>query len=113
MGRVLSFIDLDATPFEIAMAFEQGPLVSTTGVEAAAIETTLDSADEEALEAGIVSVFADLRAEATVVVADNDDDIDGGNYYDGFDDEDDTVGIEPTFVLLAELNRIWAQPHAA
>ena len=49
------------------------------------VETSLDLADEEALETGIASVFDTLRAEAE----------------------------EPTYALLAELNRIWSQPLAA
>jgi hypothetical protein len=53
--------------------------------EVAAVATSLDEADEEALELGIASVFDELRAEFE----------------------------EPTFALLAELNRIWAQPLAA
>ena len=48
-----------------------------------AVETDLGEEDEEALEIGIASVFDTLRSE------------------------------EPTFALLAELNRLWAQPLAA
>ena len=49
------------------------------------VTTPLDDADEEALALGIASVFDELRAEAE----------------------------EPTVALLAELNRIWAEPLAA
>ena len=49
------------------------------------VTTPLDDADEEALALGIASVFDELRAEAE----------------------------EPTLALLAELNRLWAQPLAA
>jgi hypothetical protein len=49
------------------------------------VSTPLDQADEDALALGIASVFDELRAEAE----------------------------EPTLALLAELNRIWAQPLAA
>ena len=51
------------------------------------VSTPLDDEDEAALADGIASVFDALRAEA--------------------EDED------PTFVLLAELNRLWAEPLAA
>lgn len=47
------------------------------------VETSLDAAEEEALEIGIASVFDTLRSE------------------------------EPTFALLDELNRLWSQPLAA
>jgi hypothetical protein len=47
------------------------------------IETSLDADEEAALESGIASIFDELRAE------------------------------EPTFVLLNELNRLWAEPLAA
>ena len=49
------------------------------------VSTPLDQADEDALALGIASVFDELRAEAE----------------------------EPTLALLAELNRIWAEPLAA
>jgi hypothetical protein len=52
-----------------------------------AITTSLDLADEEALEQGIASVFDTLLAEAHEV--------------------------EPTYALLAELDRLWSQPLAA
>jgi hypothetical protein len=67
---------------------------------AVAVETPLAAEDEEALEAGIASMFeALLHSDAAADDAANDD---------GDDD-----GIEPTVALLAELNRIWAQPLAA
>lgn len=49
------------------------------------VTTSLDDADEEALALGIASIFDELRAEAE----------------------------EPTLALLAELNRLWAEPLAA
>lgn len=51
------------------------------------VKTPLDEADEEALELGIASIFDELLAEA----------------HDG----------DPTYMLLAELNRMWAEPLAA
>lgn len=51
------------------------------------VETSLDFEDEAALEEGIASIFDTLLAEAHEV--------------------------EPTYALLAELNRMWAQPLAA
>jgi hypothetical protein len=65
--------------------------VATTDAEAIA----LAEEDAEALEMGIASVFDSLRAEAE---ADDPADFDGP--------------VEPTFALLAELNRMWAQPQA-
>jgi hypothetical protein len=60
----------------------------------AAIVTPLAAEDEEALEAGIASMFEDLR----LADVEPDEDADEGG---------------PTFALLAELNRLWAQPLAA
>ena len=51
------------------------------------VSTPLDEADEVALADGIASVFDALRAEVEEV--------------------------DPTFALLAELNRLWAEPLAA
>jgi hypothetical protein len=51
------------------------------------VTTSLDEADEQALARGIATVFDTLLAEAHEV--------------------------EPTYALLAELNRIWAEPLAA
>ena len=62
---------------------------------AEAIETPLAAADEAALEAGIASLFETLMQE------------------DAAEEADDEDGIEPTIALLAELNRLWAQPLAA
>lgn len=64
------------------------------------IETPLAAEDEEALEAGIASMFETLLQSDAAA---NDDAANDG--------EDDVS--EPTLVLLAELNRIWAQPLAA
>jgi hypothetical protein len=60
-----------------------------------AVDTPLAAADEEALEAGIASMFESLLLSDAVYVEAADED------------------IEPTFALLDELNRIWAQPLAA
>lgn len=51
------------------------------------VATSLEAADEEALAEGIATVFDSLLAEAHE--------------------------SEPTYALLAELNRIWAEPLAA
>lgn len=53
------------------------------------VATPLGEADEEALELGIASVFESLIADAGETEA------------------------EPTLALLAELNRLWAEPLAA
>lgn len=63
--------------------------------ESVAVETPLAAADEEALEAGIASMFESLMQSDAVYV------------------EEAEEEIEPTFALLDELNRIWAQPLAA
>lgn len=58
------------------------------------VSTPLEEADEEALAQGIASVFESLRSDP------EGDEVEG--------DEGD-----PTFALLAELNRLWAEPLAA
>ena len=63
--------------------------------ETIVVETPLAAADEEALEAGIASMFESLLQSDAVYVAEAEEE------------------IEPTFALLNELNRIWAQPLAA
>lgn len=65
------------------------------------VATELNSADEAALEAGIASVFdALLTSDA------------GQGEADGKGRAEE-IGVEPTFVLLAQLNRLWAQPLSA
>jgi hypothetical protein len=73
-------------PYELHVEARYDAYDDVLEADEAAIETSLDVADEEALEDGIASVFGTLRAEAE----------------DG-----------PTYALLAELNRIWAEPLAA
>lgn len=51
------------------------------------VTTSLQDADEAALELGIASVFDTLLAEAH--------------------------DVDPTYALLAELNRLWVEPLAA
>jgi hypothetical protein len=105
---------------EVGAAFDFGAQEGATIVaidelevlDLEAIETTLTDAEEAALEAGIASVFDTILAEGFAApVAGNDDhllaDDDAGEPADGEGDAD------PTIALLAELNRIWAQPLAA
>jgi hypothetical protein len=56
--------------------------------------TPLADEDAEALEQGIVSMFETLREEIEAA-------------------DDNSAEVEPTVALLAELNRLWAQPLAA
>ena len=58
--------------------------------DCAAVSTPLGEAEEEALELGIATVFESLMAES-------------GDAGEG----------DPTFALLAELNRLWSAPLAA
>jgi hypothetical protein len=73
-------------------------------IELEAIETPLADADEAALEAGIASVFDTILAEGFDAPAND------LGPQDGAGSEDDS---DATFTLLAELNRLWAQPLAA
>ena len=70
-------------PYELHVEAIYDEYVDVLPAGDAVIETALDTADEEALEMGIASVFGTLREE------------------------------EPTYALLAELNRLWAEPLAA
>ena len=109
----------DSEAIEVGAAFEAEPYDGAGGVavdeleaiDLEGIETTLADADEAALEAGIASVFDTILAEGfETPLAENDDD------FATEDDADRTVGGEDsdtTFALLAELNRLWAQPLAA
>lgn len=65
--------------------------------EVAVVETPLAAADEEALEAGIASMFESLLLSDAVYI----------------EPAEEPMSVEPTFALLDELNRIWAQPLAA
>jgi hypothetical protein len=67
----------------------------TISDEAPVVTTPLADEDAEALEQGIVLMFETLREEIES------------------SDDDSTDDVEPTLALLAELNRIWAQPLAA
>jgi hypothetical protein len=62
--------------------------------DAARADVLLGEADATALEEGIASIFGTLLAEA--------DDGDDANL-------EDAPGADMTFVLLDELNRLWAQ----
>jgi hypothetical protein len=73
-------------------------------IELETIETPLADADEAALEAGIASVFDTILAEGFDAPAND------LGPQDDTESEDDS---DATFALLAELNRIWAQPLAA
>ncbi len=64
------------------------------------VSTPLGEEDEEALAQGIASVFESLIAEAGE---------DEGTEANGEAANDD----DPTVALLAELNRLWAEPLAA
>jgi hypothetical protein len=109
----------EAEAVEVGAAFEAEPYdgagsVAVDELEAidlGDIETTLADADEEALEAGIASVFDTILAEGfETPLAENDDD------FAATDDADDDItaeGTDPTYALLAELDRLWAQPLAA
>jgi hypothetical protein len=110
--------EMDAV--EVGAAFETEPYDGASAVavdefEAVGlegIETTLDDADEAALEAGIASVFDAILAEGfEMPVAENDDD--AASEDDADENIADAEGADPTFALLAELNRLWAQPLAA
>ncbi|HHY50991.1 MAG TPA: hypothetical protein GYA10_14745 [Alphaproteobacteria bacterium] len=94
-----------------AMNEGQGSIaIEAIGYDASAIETTLNAEDAAALEQGIASVFDRLRAEAGGLEADN---AAGGEAATPERDTHDTIGVEPTFALLAELNRLWARAEAA
>lgn len=62
-------------------------------VDDALVVTALADEDAVALEQGIADVFDTLRAE----VEEHDEDADE---------------VEPTYALLAELNRLWVQPQS-
>jgi hypothetical protein len=70
-------------PYELHVEAIYDEYVDVLPVSDPVVETPLDTADEEALELGIASVFGSIREE------------------------------EPTYALLSELNRLWAQPLAA
>ena len=106
----------DSEAIEVEAAFEAEPYDGKGGVpvdeleaiDLEGIETTLADADEAALEAGIASVFDTILAEGfETPFAENDDD------GDAEDDDFSAAGADPMFALLAELDRIWAQPLAA
>jgi hypothetical protein len=104
---------------EVGAAFEAEPYDGAGGVavdeleaiDLQGIETTLADADEAALEAGIASIFDTILAEGfETPLAENDDD------FAAEDDADEDLpadGADPMFALLAELDRLWAQPLAA
>ena len=71
--------------------------VTTLPADVVAIETQLAAADEEALEAGIASMFESLLHSDAIYV----------------EVPREAVPVEPTVALLDELNRLWAQPLAA
>jgi hypothetical protein len=79
-------------------------------IEIGAIETPLADADEAALEAGIASVFDTILAEGFDAPANDLRPQEGAAQNDDAESEDDS---DATFALLAELNRLWAQPLAA
>jgi hypothetical protein len=126
MGSESEFLDTEEG-IEVGAAFETEPYEGLSIVEAEEIETTLADADEVALEEGIASVFDTILAEGfdePVAEADpeeepayaGDPDYDDDAVYG--DDESEFVEDEAsegdvTFVLLAELNRLWAQPLTA
>jgi hypothetical protein len=91
-----TFADTEAQ-WAVEAAFDDGALETPEPAEAdeAIAATALAEEDAEALELGIASVFDTLRAEV------ESDDV------DDFDEP-----VEPTYALLNELNRLWAQPQA-
>ncbi len=110
----------ETEPVEVGAAFEaeayDGPsAVAIDELEAIGlegVETTLADDDEAALEAGIASVFDAILAEGfEMPIAENDDD--AASEDDADENIADAEGADPTFALLAELNRLWAQPLAA
>ena len=61
-----------------------------------------DDALAECLEVGIAGIFFELRA-----------DLETGANDDADDGPGEPLELEPADLLLAELNRLWAQPLAA
>jgi hypothetical protein len=105
-------------PTAVEAAFEPEPYEGLSivavddlqAIELSAIETPLADADEAALEAGIASVFDTILAEGFDAPANDLGPHDDAASEDDAESEDDS---DATFALLAELNRIWAQPLAA
>lgn len=124
MGNEAEFFATDGAPFAVEAAFEHEPYdghaTVAADVEAARpvgeVETSLADEDEAALEAGIASVFDSILAgtgDEYTGAADGLDE-DGDDAFDVLPAEFGEDGtLEPTLALLAELNRIWAQPLAA
>jgi hypothetical protein len=124
MGSEAEFLDTEVDGIEVGAAFEVEPYEGLSIVEAEEVETTLADEDEVALEEGIASVFDTILAEGfeePMAESDpdqepayaGDPDYDDGPAYDDDAeyDEDEAMGdSDVTFVLLAELNRLWAQP---
>jgi hypothetical protein len=81
-------LPLSEAPFEIDMAYETDSEDMPAHAEDVIVATVLAEEDSEALEQGIALVFDSIRAEEAA-------------------NEDEPV--EPTYALLEELNRIWAQ----
>lgn len=100
---------------EVEAMFEAEPyagasIVAVDDIETAdpaEVETPLADADEQALEAGIASIFDTLLSEGF------DADEEAAFAIEGTGAVDDEAEIEPTIALLAELDRLWAQPLAA
>lgn len=125
------FFDAGAEAIEVGAAFEPEPYEGLIVVEVdefetielEAIATPLADADEAALEEGIASVFDAILVEGFdgEITPEEEDDAEhfsDGDYafsdeYDESIEDDDGFDAEPTVVLLAELNRIWAEPLAA
>lgn len=89
--------DGEAYEFDATATFED--YIDVLPVVGDEVTTPLDEQDEAALADGIASVFDALRAEAA------DEGSPAGTA--GNDNE------ETTYALLAELNRLWAEPLAA
>jgi hypothetical protein len=102
----------EAVVVEVASPYDALSLVDADAldaIEASSIETTLADVDEAALEAGIASVFDSIRTGGIHVPANDDAGTSDQESADAASpDEDDR-----TIALLAELNRLWAQPLAA
>jgi hypothetical protein len=97
MGKELVVAEFaeEQTAGEAEGALESDSFIDVEIVEEGGeLEMTLGEADAAALEAGIASVFDSLMAEA----AENDE-----------SESDEAGAADHTFVLLEELNRLWAQ----
>jgi hypothetical protein len=102
----------EAVTLEAASEPEGSTIVAVDeldAIEISSIETTLADVDEAALEAGIASVFDSIRTGGIHVPANDDADTPDRESADAAAEDE----ADRTVALLAELNRLWAQPLAA